>query len=723
MPAITSLDLENAKTDVDHLAAMANSTELTTTDRFGRTKRTLAGIDAAIDAAANAVLGGIGYVPPVTYAAGILMNLTTKTVEYAGEVYAPKLANIPFTTTTWATDSAKFRLIQGVASTDLAASGGSSLSGFLAAGVGAVPTTAQEKMRQHVSVKDYGGAPGAGDNATAFDRAFAVSSLVEVPPGTWRTSKYVDEHKLFGPGTVVCYNTGWDRTLTNKALTPWERLVSGVPRTLSRLKAKKPTKIVFTGDSVTWGQGVAAADSYTAAFARLMAAAYPDATVNRYDKTMVNDYYTADVGPTLVQTGSGGWTIDVVRNGIGGNNVPRIMARSFGIFGNSNGSAVDCAFIMAGINDSLEAAWANQRFETIPEYERALDALVREIRRFRPEVDIVFLTPTWYEDTPNQRLDGYAAGMKRVAADNRIPVVDTRKLFLDHYVAGNGYFGQGDWFFSAADFAHPSGVGHTAIAQRIYDDLFSAKAPAICIDADREKSVFVPVTEPGFFTYSGTWQDRGPGESAGFEGTDFPQLYTTTTGGYVEFTTTASELYALLMTIPTGAAGPTNVEMIVNGNVQRSYNLQSPTVSDDANTNFTTAPRQRFLIYKNGDQQSSETPYTVRIKNTSGGTFIFDGIEAYNDKRLKDFTQMGAALVTDTVNGNYSTRTVVFPEPFRKPPTVVATSNDVLHHAVVDHTTVTKTGFVMYCAMLDGSPAPVGLDFSYIASTSLNKSV
>lgn len=55
MPAITITDLENAKTDVDHLAAIANSTELTATDRLGRQKRTLAGLSEEFpNAAANA---------------------------------------------------------------------------------------------------------------------------------------------------------------------------------------------------------------------------------------------------------------------------------------------------------------------------------------------------------------------------------------------------------------------------------------------------------------------------------------------------------------------------------------------------------------------------------------------------------------------------------------------------------------------------------------------
>lgn len=50
MPAITLPDLNNAKLDVDHIAAIATSTELTATDRLGQTKRTLKGQMAAVDA-------------------------------------------------------------------------------------------------------------------------------------------------------------------------------------------------------------------------------------------------------------------------------------------------------------------------------------------------------------------------------------------------------------------------------------------------------------------------------------------------------------------------------------------------------------------------------------------------------------------------------------------------------------------------------------------------
>ena len=146
------------------------------TDRLGVNRRTVEGISAAADV----VLGGLGYAPPVTYASGISLTLTTQTVEYAGEVYAPKLANLPFTTSTWATDSAKLRLIQGVAATDLAASGGSSMIGYMPAGIGAATTTVQEKLLEVVSVRDFGAiGNGAISDVLAFQKAHDyVNSLI-----------------------------------------------------------------------------------------------------------------------------------------------------------------------------------------------------------------------------------------------------------------------------------------------------------------------------------------------------------------------------------------------------------------------------------------------------------------------------------------------------------------------------------------------------------------
>lgn len=112
------------------------------TDRLGVNRRTIEGISAAADV----VLGGLGYAPPVAYAAGISLTLTTQTVEYAGEVYAPKLANLPFTTSTWATDSEKFRLIQV---TD------DNLIAHIPDEVGASPTTVGDELRYFESISRH----------------------------------------------------------------------------------------------------------------------------------------------------------------------------------------------------------------------------------------------------------------------------------------------------------------------------------------------------------------------------------------------------------------------------------------------------------------------------------------------------------------------------------------------------------------------------------------
>lgn len=166
MPAITITDLNNAKTDVDHIADIANSTSATATDRLGHTKKTIKGVltdiendwsgqQAEIQGSADLVLSSIGYAVPVNYTAGIVMMSRTQTIEYNGEVYAPKSANLPFTTSNWGSDAAKFRLIQGVVGAELSDVGGAALVGSIHTAGRTLPRTVADRALDCVSVFEF----------------------------------------------------------------------------------------------------------------------------------------------------------------------------------------------------------------------------------------------------------------------------------------------------------------------------------------------------------------------------------------------------------------------------------------------------------------------------------------------------------------------------------------------------------------------------------------
>ena len=80
---------------------------------------------------------------------------------------------------------------------DLAASSGASLVGYLPAGAGAVATTVQSKLRESVSVKDFGAVgDGVTDDRLAIQAAMdAVSAAgggeVWFPPGVYRISSFL----------------------------------------------------------------------------------------------------------------------------------------------------------------------------------------------------------------------------------------------------------------------------------------------------------------------------------------------------------------------------------------------------------------------------------------------------------------------------------------------------------------------------------------------------
>lgn len=151
MSAINITDLDNAKRDTDHIAAIATSPAPTATDRLGRTKRTIAGTQLEMDAA----LRSVGRLPPVVYAAGLSMTSVRQTVAYSGVTYAPRADMLPFTTS-GTFEAAKFEVVQGVSGVDLAAPAGLPAYGFLAGEMQSILDN-MLPMQSYAALRNYSG--------------------------------------------------------------------------------------------------------------------------------------------------------------------------------------------------------------------------------------------------------------------------------------------------------------------------------------------------------------------------------------------------------------------------------------------------------------------------------------------------------------------------------------------------------------------------------------
>jgi hypothetical protein len=96
---------------------------------------------------------------------------------------------------------------------EFAASDGAFKVGYLPAGTGAVATDVQSKLREFVSVKDFGAVgDGVADDTAAIQAALAAHSTVFMPVGTFRISANINigGKRLLGAGkhktTIVCFS-------------------------------------------------------------------------------------------------------------------------------------------------------------------------------------------------------------------------------------------------------------------------------------------------------------------------------------------------------------------------------------------------------------------------------------------------------------------------------------------------------------------------------------
>lgn len=173
MPAITSLDLSNAKLDVDHIAAIATSLQPTTTDRLGNTKDTMSGAVYSIKSFNNRDI----WQPDTNYGLKDLVNVTVSAVttwyvcvvsHTSSSVFAPD-------------SNSKWRVYQGITTGDLAASGGSGTVGFLSSGTGAVTTSVESELRRFPKSPEQFGCIGDG----VTDDSINIGKWLTAAAGSW----------------------------------------------------------------------------------------------------------------------------------------------------------------------------------------------------------------------------------------------------------------------------------------------------------------------------------------------------------------------------------------------------------------------------------------------------------------------------------------------------------------------------------------------------------
>lgn len=188
-------------------------------DRLGVARRTWWGMEQDF----NAFLQSTQFeMPPLVYAAGLQILRSTQVVDRAGQLYRVLLpASFPVTLTgVWATDQTVLTpLSDSSLRQDLAAATGTDLISFQQSGVSAAVRSVTSRMRDWVSVKDFGAVgDGTTNDTAAVQAAIAAHSNIFFPPGTYRLQAGLTSSnkalRLYGSGKSATI-LRWDTAVTN----------------------------------------------------------------------------------------------------------------------------------------------------------------------------------------------------------------------------------------------------------------------------------------------------------------------------------------------------------------------------------------------------------------------------------------------------------------------------------------------------------------------------
>lgn len=148
---------------------------------------------------------------PITISAGYVVNAGARATVYVSpSAYSVRIRNradIQVDYNANVVDEAQ-QLFEQL-SDDLAAPTGSSLVGFIQAGTGAVARTAQAKLRESVTVQDFGAVgDGTGNQAAAINSALARGGVVRINGAPGSTYRITDRMLVTEDDTIVIIDAG-----------------------------------------------------------------------------------------------------------------------------------------------------------------------------------------------------------------------------------------------------------------------------------------------------------------------------------------------------------------------------------------------------------------------------------------------------------------------------------------------------------------------------------
>lgn len=164
----------------------------------------------------------------------------------------------------WAEADANFTNLNNdkVEESELSSSTGSSMVGYLASGAGAVTTTVQSKLRESVSVKDFGAVgDGVTDDAAAIQAALDVvgasATNLYFPSGVYKTTATLllsngDDYWLSGDNAKILTTASSLFSNYGASMHLRRMIFEGPTNGINYLNATAPCNIVFEADGCQW---------------------------------------------------------------------------------------------------------------------------------------------------------------------------------------------------------------------------------------------------------------------------------------------------------------------------------------------------------------------------------------------------------------------------------------------------------------------------------------